>query len=479
MDISTLVITVLPDSEAQAVRTVFALDGPPDESGEYPVFYYPNGHTAVSCVVNKGNFSAAVATGRLLDRFEPQRAILVGTCAGRPDKTRIGDVVFSQLGVMDYGQSPLVPDEPVRLISTGAPGALTRQLSLLNSSSRLRETWWPAVLQALLKLNLPIPEGFGPAFYGKVIASGSQIINEASMGILTRANENIYAADQDTAGFAAACDARRVDWAAVRGVSDCGDRDTRKGSAGFAAIAAAAAVKLFLDANPASCEDVETAPTHVYTPKKRPGASPEAQSGAVPGIALPPALGCTHIWVPCKGEESEENERRNRAKKADIAASGGTIRLLAETGHAFLCSRGAFYKEIKRYLKNGGTFHIVIADPAVKNVLCSEQERRKIRRKCEEALEGYQELKEEFEDQIYMKMIPMNLPATIFIANDHAYYEPYIHITAKREKDLFVSFEMQFDKRSADHGYGLMLDYFRRIYGKGREYAGRDGLDAE
>lgn len=480
MDIRTLVITVLPNSEAKAVRAVFALDGPTDESGEYPVFYYPNGHTAVSCVVNKGNFSAAVATDRLLDRFKPQRAILVGTCAGRPDKTRIGDVVLSQLGVMDYGQSPLVPDEPVRLISTGAPGALARQLSLLNSDSRLKETWWPAVLQALLKLNLPIPEGFGPAFYGKAIASGSQIINETSMGILTRANENIYAADQDTAGFAAACGARQVDWAAVRGVSDCGDRDTRKGNAEFAAIAAAAAVKLFLDADSTPCEDIESAPTHVYTPKKKSGTSPEAQSGAVPEGGLPPALGCTHIWAPSRGREAEENQRRNEAKRADLAAGAGrTIRLLAETGYSFLSGRGIFYGAVKRHLEDGGAFHIVLADPATENILCTEPERRKINRKYEAALDDYMELKEEFADLICLKTVPMNLPATIFIANAHAYYEPYIHLTAKREKLWFVSFEMLFEKGAASHGYDLMLDYFNRMYARGKEYTGRRGSHAE
>jgi len=459
MSVKTLIITVLPESEAKAVRVVFNLKGLADESDEYPVYYYSGGHIAISCIINKGNTNAGTAMGYLIDKYKPQNAILVGTCAGRPDKTNIGDVVFSQLGVFDYGQSSLLPGKERRFESVGSPGNLAKGLSFLKSDPELEDNWRSMVFKAAQKLNAKTPEEIKPQLWGKAIASGNQIIDERSMKVLTDANEHIYAADQDSVGFAASCKAKHVDWVAVRGVSDCGDRKTRKGYAEYATITAATIVKLFLDISEEGSHKPMTF----------------GSSGA--GIInCPPSLGCTHIWVPSHGHEDAENEHRNQAKLTAIKTStGATIRLLAQTGYSFLNNRGTFYKAIRQHLEDDGEFRIVLMDPSVDNILCTDDENAEIHAKYQMALNGYSTLKNDFGPRIRLKTVRMNLPATIFFTNTLCFYEPYVHITAQRERFLFVAFEMLFDKSISPHGYNLMMEYFQALYDNGTEFPKREG----
>lgn len=459
MNVKTLVITVLPESEAKAVRVVFNLKGQADEIGEYPVYYYSGGDTAISCIINKGNTNAVTAMDYLLDKYKPQNAILVGTCAGRPDKTNIGDVVFSQLGIFDYGQSSLLPGQECRFASIGYPGTLAKSFSFLKSDPELEEEWWPMVFKATKKLNANAPGKIKPNLWGKAIASGNQIINESSMKVLTDANAHIYAADQDSAGFAASCNAKHVDWIAVRGVSDCGDRETRKGYAEYATITAATIIKFFLDTSgEAFHKSMTSGPSDAET------------------INIPPSLGCTRIWVPSQGHEDAENELRNQAKlKAIKESAGATIYLLAQTGFSYLNSRGAFYTAIQRHLKNHGEFRIVLMDSSVDNILCTDDENDEINAKHRMALNGYLTLKNAFGSRIRLKTIHMNLPATIFLTNTLCFYEPYVHITARREELLFVAFEMLFNKNVSPHGYNLMMEYFQALYDNGTEFSKGEG----
>lgn len=477
MDVKTLIVTVLPESEAKAVRTVFALEKEADGSSEYPVYYDPGRHAVISCIVQKGNANAAIATDYLLEKYKPQNAILIGTCAGRPGETKIGDVVFSLLGVCDYGQSSLEPGAELRFEPIGAPDGLANRLASLKSDKDLKVTWWPAILQNALKLGISIPEKIEPQFMGKTIASGSRIINEDSMKLFTNANAQIFAADQDTAGFARSCNRRKVDWVAVRGVSDCGDRSTRKNNAEFATISAAVIVKLFLDGGRAAGE---AAPFGAVSSVDSGGsfdvgsrleAKPSGTVSSVDGEIFN-SLGCTRLWVPRKGNAYSENDTRNDAKREAMAANTGkTLYLVAQTGYSYLGNRCIFHRSVRRHLQNGGTFKIVLAAPSVRDPLCSTNEHDRIQAKYEMALIGYNELRQDFDGQVYLKMVPMNLPATALITETLCFFEPYIH-TANREKAVFVSFEMLFEKTVSPHGYDLMLKYFKELYRKGTEYQG-------
>lgn len=455
MDVKTLIVTVLPESEAKAVRTVFALEKEADENSEYPVYYDPGCRAVVSCIIQKGNAGAAIATGYLLDRYKPQNAILIGTCAGRPGQTDVGDVVFSLLGVFDYGQSSLEPGAELRFEAIGAPGELANRFAFLKSDKDLKVKWWPMVLQNALKQGVSVPEKLEPQLMGKAIASGSRIIHEDSMQLFTAANAQIFAADQDTAGFARSCNNRKVDWIAVRGVSDCGDRSTRKSNAEFATIAAASLVKLFLDGGAAAPGGEKPA-----------GAALSAESGSLA------SLGCTRLWVPHKENAYSENDARNDAKREAMAANAGkSLYLLAQTGYSYLGNRCIFHRSVRRYLQRGGSFHIVLADPSVRDPLYTKSEQDRIQAKYEMALTGYNELRQDFEGQVNLKTIRMNLPATALITDTLCFFEPYIH-TANREKAIFVSFEMLLDKTASPYGYDLMLKYFKELYRKGTEYQG-------
>ncbi len=458
MAIRTLLLTVLPESEDKTFRSVFGLENAKmieDEKG-YPVYEsfldgMEQNQIICSCIVKKGNVNAALATSYLLDKYKPKQAILVGTCAGRMDKTRVGDVVVSSMGVFDYGQSLLKKGEEIRLNAVSASDSLSRKIMSLKSSHDFMEKWKQLCLDHAGRLNV---QGytFQSELYGKAIASGSQIIDETTMNILTTANDNIYAGDQDSAGFASSCNDEKLDWIAVRGVSDFGDRQMRKDNAVAAMIAAASVVRLFLGREKDIMEDHKNSQNEVMD---------KMQS----------LLGCSGIWVPTGALKMQENMKRNQMKKKAIGNSDKfTLRLLAQTGYSFLCPRGEFYDDIENHLKRGGTFNILLTSKSTVNVIMSKKENREIKSKYDMAFNGYAVLKKKYEDQITVKTIDFNLPATIFIAAHQSFFEPYIHITEKREENIFVSFEMMFEKNEGVHGYNLMMEYFQQLYRKGNEF---------
>ncbi|MCL1808823.1 MAG: hypothetical protein FWG42_03530 [Clostridiales bacterium] len=450
MSTKTLILTVLSESEAKAVRSVFNLN---DEccvaDDKYPVFLCPdNGGsgkaTLVACIVDKGNVDAVIATNYLLSKFCPDEAILVGTCAGRPDETKAGDVVVSRLGVHDYGQSTLVEGQAIRFDDTHHSRDLARRFAFQKSNKDLEVKWWPLILSNALKLDLKCLDGIQARLFDKAVASGSQIIDESKMKVLTDANASIFAADQDSAGFARSCEEKKVEWLVVRGVSDCGDRTERKEQATLAAIAAATLVKLYLESasEPGTC-----------------------QSASKLDDKLSGTLGCTHIWTPTRGNEHQENDDRNKKKLSVIGESSGTtIRLLAQSGYSYLCPRGVFFEKVEAHLKQGGTFNVLISNLFAGDCALSGKEAYHRQAKYNMSLAGYYELKEEFNEQINLRTISFDPIATILITNAYCFYEPYTHILSEREKLLFVSFEMLFDKNAAEHGYLLMKKYFSHLY---------------
>ena len=178
-------------------------------------------------------------------------------------------------------------------------------------------------------------------------------------------------------------------------------------------------------------------------------------------------LGCAHIWVPVKGNERQENEARNQMKLSAISESTGVkIRLLAQTGYSFLCSRGIFYTQMWKHLDQDGTLDILIPGLSMGDIILTKEEIQNKEAKYAMSMNGYSRLKKEFGDQINLKTIDFDIPATILITKNFCFFEPYTGITADREKLLFISFEMLFDKRIAEHGYNLMKKYFSHLYSK-------------
>lgn len=461
MSTKTLILTVLPESEAKAVKSIFSLNQVSEKNdGKYPVFQacYGNNSVIISCIINKGNTDAAIATIDLIEMYKPDNAILIGTCAGRPDQTHIGDVVVSSLGIYDYGQSTLKDKHDVRLNGLTPTDVLARGFSFLKSDKDLNKNWWSLIFKHAIDFGITDFNEIKVTLFSKAIASGSQIINEQSMSILTEANNNIYAADQDSAGFASSCIDRGIKWIVVRGVSDCGDRDTRKNKAILATLSAAALVKLYLDKNKVTVSENGA-------PGESPYPSPELSN------TLSSLMGCSHIWVPVNGRETLENNARNEMKiKAIKEGSGSPIRLLAHTGYSYLCNRGIFYNQVQKHLEKGGAFNVLLTDPYCEDIVLNRTDREHIKAKYSMAFLGYNRLKSQFADQINLKTIRYNLTATILITNRMAFFEPYIHTAAQRDRLLFVTFEMLFDKNIALHGYELMLKYFTNLFSHGQEY---------
>jgi len=460
----TLILSVLSESEAKAIKCVFGLDGNEAENDNvnciYPIYYYSNNKSVIiSFIINKGNPDAAIATTYLVDSFKPKKAILVGTCAGRPDKTKAGDVIISSRGVFDYGQSGLAfgQDNELRFRGFNPSPELSRRFSFLNSDKDLKTKWWPTILSHALTLNVADLGAINTNLFDQAIASGAQIIDESSMKILTDANNNIYAADQESFGFASACEEKKVDWIVVRGVSDCGNRDDRKKQAVLATISAATLVKLFLDNDTKPVELESTSLNSLID-------EPLVESI----VKIRNLLGCSHVWIPTKEHENEENESRNQKKLSEVKAScGSVIRLLAITGYSFLCNRGVFFNSIFNHLKNGGTFNILLSSQSTGSIILNKEEVVNRNAKYQLATAGYKELKNKFGDLIHLRTIDFDLPATLLITKDKCFFEPYTHIPSLRDQNIFVSFEMLLSKEISEHGYGLMLDYFNHLFLRG------------
>ena len=464
MSSRTLILSILSESEAKAVKSVFGLDQYktiiPIANSKYPSFYYPSDKSIIfSFIVNKGNEAAAIATTTLVDTFKPKEVILVGTCAGRPDQTKAGDVIISSLGVFDYGQSALASGQEIRFNGFNPSPTQSRAFSFLHSDKNLNAKWWPLVLSHALALNVADLGVINAKLFDKAIASGAQIINESSMKILTDANNSIYGSDQESSGFARACEEKNVEWIVVRGVSDCGERTERKNQAILATISAASIVKLYLNSN-------ASPPMPEFD--KIQNLKDEPQTDLVGKFR--DSLGCSHVWIPAKGYESTENESRNQMKLSAISSSSGSIiRLVAQTGYSYLCNRGVFFNEIYCHLQQGGTFNILLPDLSTGKIILNKAEINSRNAKHHLATAGYSELKREFGDQIHLRTIRYDLPATLLITKQVCFFEPYIGSPAKREKLLFTSFEMLLDKSISKHGYDLMLDCFNHLFHKAED----------
>lgn len=206
---------------------------------------------------------------------------------------------------------------------------------------------------------------------------------------------------------------------------------------------------------------------------------PEPKRLGAPGFAavqqVSTLLGCRRLYVPFRHREFAVNERRNVSKQAALraaAAEGGTVQLLAETGNAFLYQRGIFHSDVRHLLEAGGRLEAVVSNPyflqahAISAAFRPEASdvtslEPAFTSKVEQSLSGYRDLRDTFADQIDVRIARYFINATILIAGNSIFFEPYFLAERDlRQRRVFTTFEMEFDAGNL-HTAQLMREHSR------------------
>lgn len=256
-----LVVTVLAESELRATLCTFGIS--PNRQADYSVdsrpvytttFRTPDGREVrigITSLLSKGNVEARFETSKLLEATQPQQAFLVGTAAGLPDVTSIGDVVVATEGVHYYEKNHALDDERQRPVQVRPPKIMSLGFSVYYTKYA-RDHGWPNVIEEsvsrLNQLSDDVPRhAILPELHTKAIASGEKIVQVSALRTISQHNEQVVAADQEAYGFSTSCDDDGIPWMIIRGVSDFGDRETRKTYALYASVTAASFLYTYLD----------------------------------------------------------------------------------------------------------------------------------------------------------------------------------------------------------------------------------------
>src|SRR5664280_52032 len=207
----------------------------------------------VTFVGQARNVPCAIAAERLLQKFPVRSVVLVGIAAGLKSKVAIGDVVCADR-VIDYEH--VRQELSMRFTATKRrDGTMSVKRNRVRTERRrpLHMNLDPAILQDLrlfspatgkievlcrkdlrtLEPNAAIPwkQHQPMKYHHGTIASGEKLIADGSLvDLRLHFDERLRAADQDSSGFAQACELRepKVPWAIFRGISDYGDGTKKK-----------------------------------------------------------------------------------------------------------------------------------------------------------------------------------------------------------------------------------------------------------
>jgi hypothetical protein len=171
-------------------------------------------------------------------------------------------------------------------------------------------------------------------------------------------------------------------------------------------------------------------------------------------------LSVTRVYVPVQGKQRKVNSERNGAKIDALqraAASGGDVKLLAETGHSFFFFRGAFREQVEAVARRG-SFKAVIANPVfieAQGISAAYKDREPsaaqrinplLANKFSESIRGYQQLHDQYPENIDLKITNYGVGITVLLTDDRIFLEPYLRSDrTRRHEQLFDTFELEFD----------------------------------
>ena len=181
-----------------------------------------------------GNEMSVITAERIISNWNPTTIFLMGICAGRRVKTRIGDVVTPRV-IVDDTEGVMEAKERLKRPKIFAPPTPMVQ-QLKNFRFENAEAEWHELLKE--KLEVPTPPAGKEAEFEEHVASlpfkheaaiyssnlllrDGDYLEEQSLQI----HQQIRIGEMEAAGFSAACNSRTTPtpWFVVRGVSDFGD----------------------------------------------------------------------------------------------------------------------------------------------------------------------------------------------------------------------------------------------------------------
>ncbi|HEY5125621.1 MAG TPA: hypothetical protein VIK14_17980, partial [Ignavibacteria bacterium] len=190
-----------------------------------------------------------------------------------------------------------------------------------------------------------------------------------------------------------------------------------------------------------------------------------------------------------------QNNSVRTINKSQVLSQAKYVNLIAETGHAYLASISHRYRDIiEKLLKNNCEMKVVLSNPfSVSGVLRSFSEEHlnnskineilKLNNKKESidiliklikkskwfniklmnSLDGYRIMKEKYQDLIQLKFTKLDIPASIAITDNNAFFEPYLNINInERTQKEMMTFDMQVTSES--HLYRHLIDYFNSFW---------------
>lgn len=190
-----------------------------------------------------GLVSAASITAAAILAFNPQLVAMTGICAGRSDKTKLGDIVVATQ-TFDY-EAGKIEDNGRR--DRPKPQAISEDLriALEEINSDLGN-----LLEAIPSDKTQNTTGLRIKIHLGEMASGSSVLcNKEEIEKLTQKHDDIRGVDMEAYGVAYAAMRLHKTWIVIKGIQDFGDREkseTEKNYRQCAAYASALLLQKYL-----------------------------------------------------------------------------------------------------------------------------------------------------------------------------------------------------------------------------------------
>jgi len=210
------------------------------------------GHDLSAAVVfldDQTNSVSASVTEQVLAKLDPTLLVLVGTAAGRPDKTDICSVIVASL-VIDAAEWRLDSRQHPRVRHHELPDAIRIDTDRFLEGRFDKASWLErlgAIPSSLCGHASPKSLiGAGASVSTGVIASSNYLhvrpgsVRTSSLRKLWSVDDRIKCIDMESGGFGLVCKrSPRRQWLVIRGISDFGTPESKSESRRFAASASA------------------------------------------------------------------------------------------------------------------------------------------------------------------------------------------------------------------------------------------------
>lgn len=236
------ILTVIPP-ELLAVRDAFKFDPDAHHVTSSGTIYWhcekdifgrrSKTSLALGCIGEAGNYDAAAATARMIQTFDPSLMLLVGIAAGIRGKLRIGEVSLADRIVgYEFGaaEDRSIKPRPEITKPSYRIGQLLASYDKNSAQGRagqkfVNANWrFPTPRSERDKAEWDANVAKGVLIRTSTIASGEKLLKDPEKLISYREiHGKIEVGEMEGSGFSKVCDAEKVDWLVIRGISDFGD----------------------------------------------------------------------------------------------------------------------------------------------------------------------------------------------------------------------------------------------------------------